>query len=194
MRISYLRVSTSDQTLASQRLAIETALGEAPEREFVDEGISGRVMQREGLDACLNALRADDELVVYSLSRLGRSWPPTRTPPDGGGGDRRTDARAAGAAEGGGGMSMLLFVAAIVLSLLVLTLAVIGAIAVRRWWRERTTRHSQRIENLAFCIEPEYLDAHAPGWREGACTVRSVKRAQRESLRMRPAWTLELAC
>lgn len=73
MRISYLRVSTADQTLASQRLAIEKALGEAPEREFVDEGVSGRVMQREGLDACLNALRERDELVVYSLSRLGRS-------------------------------------------------------------------------------------------------------------------------
>lgn len=73
MRISYLRVSTADQTLASQRLAIEKALGEAPEREFVDEGVSGRVMQREGLDACLNALREGDELVVYSLSRLGRS-------------------------------------------------------------------------------------------------------------------------
>lgn len=73
MRISYLRVSTADQTLASQRLAIEQVLGEAPEREFVDEGVSGRVMQREGLDACLNALREGDELVVYSLSRLGRS-------------------------------------------------------------------------------------------------------------------------
>lgn len=73
MRISYLRVSTADQTMTSQRLAIVKALGEAPEREFVDEGVSGRVMQREGLDACLNALRAGDELVVYSLSRLGRS-------------------------------------------------------------------------------------------------------------------------
>lgn len=73
MRISYLRVSTADQTLASQRLAIEKALGEKPERQFIDEGVSGRVMQREGLDACLSALRAGDELVVYSLSRLGRS-------------------------------------------------------------------------------------------------------------------------
>lgn len=73
MRISYLRVSTADQSIASQRLAIEKALGEAPEREFVDEGVSGRVMQREGLDACLNALREHDSLHVYSLSRLGRS-------------------------------------------------------------------------------------------------------------------------
>lgn len=73
MRISYLRVSTSDQSIASQRLAIEKALGDKPEREFVDEGVSGRVMQREGLDACLNAVREHDELLVYSLSRLGRS-------------------------------------------------------------------------------------------------------------------------
>lgn len=73
MRISYLRVSTADQSIASQRLAIEKALGEAPERTFEDVAVSGRVMQREGLDACLNALRDGDELVVYSLSRLGRS-------------------------------------------------------------------------------------------------------------------------
>lgn len=66
-------MSTADQSIASQRLVIEKALGEAAEREFVDEGVSGRVMQREGLDACLNALRAGDELVVYRLSRLGRS-------------------------------------------------------------------------------------------------------------------------
>jgi len=73
MRFSYLRVSTTDQSIASQRLAIEKALGDKPEREFVDEGVSGRVMQREGLDACLNAVREHDELLVYSLSRLGRS-------------------------------------------------------------------------------------------------------------------------
>lgn len=73
MRIAYLRVSTADQSLASQRLAIEKALGEKPEREFVDEGVSGRVMQRAGLDACLSAAREHDELLVYSLSRLGRS-------------------------------------------------------------------------------------------------------------------------
>lgn len=73
MRISYVRVSTVDQSIASQQLAIEKALGEKPAREFVDEGVSGRVMQREGLSACLNALREHDELVVFSLSRLGRS-------------------------------------------------------------------------------------------------------------------------
>lgn len=55
-------------------------------------------------------------------------------------------------------------------------------------------RRAQRIEELAFCVESEYLDAHAPGWREGEATVRAVKRAQRASLKPRPAWTLELAC
>lgn len=63
-----------------------------------------------------------------------------------------------------------------------------------RWWRERSAGLPQRIEDLAFCIEPEFLDAHAPGWREGTCSVRAVKRAQRESLRPRREGVLELAC
>lgn len=78
MRISYLRVSTADQTagIGAQRLAIEKSLlGEKPEREFSDEGASGRVMTREGLERCLDALREGDELLIYSLSRLGRSAP-----------------------------------------------------------------------------------------------------------------------
>lgn len=63
-----------------------------------------------------------------------------------------------------------------------------------QWWRARAVRRAERVEELAFCIEPEFLDAHAPGWREGACSVRAVKRAQRESLRPRREWVLELAC
>ncbi len=73
-------------------------------------------------------------------------------------------------------------------------LNIVGAVALWHWWRGRTVRRAEHIERLAFCIEPEFLDAHAPGWREGACSVRAVKRAQRESLRPRPAWVLELAC
>lgn len=55
-------------------------------------------------------------------------------------------------------------------------------------------RTGERIERLAFCVEVEFLDAYAPGWQEGECSVRAVKRAQRESLRPRPDWELELAC
>lgn len=73
MDISYLRVSTSGQKVDSQRTAIEGALGRRPDKEFADEGISGRTMRREGLDRCLDALRPDDTLWIYSLSRLGRS-------------------------------------------------------------------------------------------------------------------------
>lgn len=73
MEIAYLRVSTSDQSVASQRAAVEKTLGHEPDREYIDEGVSGRVMQRAGLDACLDALRPGDTLVIYSLSRLGRS-------------------------------------------------------------------------------------------------------------------------
>ena len=55
-----------------QRAAIERA-GWTVSREFSDVGISGRTMARPGLDACLNYLRDGDVLVIYSLSRLGRS-------------------------------------------------------------------------------------------------------------------------
>lgn len=70
--IAYLRVSTDEQDTAMQRAAIERA-GWAVSREFSDVGISGRTMSRPGLEACLTYLRDGDTLVIYSLSRLGRS-------------------------------------------------------------------------------------------------------------------------
>ncbi|KJL22919.1 hypothetical protein RN51_01664 [Microbacterium oxydans] len=73
-------------------------------------------------------------------------------------------------------------------------LNIVGAVTLWQWWRGRAVRRAERIERLAFCIEAEFLDAYAPGWQEGECSVRAVKRAQRESLRPRPDWVLELAC
>lgn len=55
-----------------QRHAIQSA-GITPVREFADEGVSGRTMSRDGWEECLTYLRTGDELVIYSLSRLGRS-------------------------------------------------------------------------------------------------------------------------
>jgi DNA invertase Pin-like site-specific DNA recombinase len=70
MKIGYARVSTVDQNLALQRDAL-TAAG--CERIFTDEGISGSVIARRGLDAALAALGQGDTLVVWKLDRLGRS-------------------------------------------------------------------------------------------------------------------------
>jgi DNA invertase Pin-like site-specific DNA recombinase len=70
MLIGYARVSTVDQNLALQRDAL-TAAGCG--RVFTDEGVSGGVIARRGLDAALAALSPGDSLVVWKLDRLGRS-------------------------------------------------------------------------------------------------------------------------
>jgi DNA invertase Pin-like site-specific DNA recombinase len=70
MQIGYARVSTADQTLALQRDAL-TAAG--CERIFTDEGVSGSITTRRGLDRALAALAPGDTLVVWKLDRLGRS-------------------------------------------------------------------------------------------------------------------------
>lgn len=77
MRIGYARVSTSRQgeSLEAQR----TALVEAGcERVFTDEA-SGVKAARPGLAQALDFMRADDELVVTRLDRLGRSAADTMT-------------------------------------------------------------------------------------------------------------------
>jgi len=70
MRIGYARVSTTDQNLALQRDALK---GAGCERVFTDQGISGRVVDRPGLDRALKALQPGDTLIVWKLDRLGRS-------------------------------------------------------------------------------------------------------------------------
>ncbi len=70
MLIGYARISTVDQNPALQRDAL-TAAG--CDRVFTDEGVSGSVPARRGLDGALAALGPGDTLVVWKLDRLGRS-------------------------------------------------------------------------------------------------------------------------
>lgn len=70
--IAYYRVSTTDQTVDSQR----GALGQRRhiDREFVDEGVSGAVLaaERPGFKKLLEFVREGDTLHVYAVDRLGR--------------------------------------------------------------------------------------------------------------------------
>jgi len=69
-RLAYFRVSTTDQSIASQR----TALGGDFAKEFCDEGVSGTVLaaERPGFAALLAYAREGDEIHVNAVDRLGR--------------------------------------------------------------------------------------------------------------------------
>lgn len=69
MLIGYARVSTQDQSLDPQVLALKAA---GCERIFTDTASGGR-MDRTGLKEAVSHLRADDVLVVWKLDRLGRT-------------------------------------------------------------------------------------------------------------------------
>jgi DNA invertase Pin-like site-specific DNA recombinase len=69
--IGYARVSTADQTTRAQLDALR-AVGCV---EFFEDVISGALDDRDGLQTCLDELRAGDTLVVARLDRLGRSMP-----------------------------------------------------------------------------------------------------------------------
>ena len=70
MKIGYARVSTQDQNLNLQNDALKAA---GCEKVFADEGGSGAVKTRSGLDAALAAIGDGDTLIVWKLDRLGRS-------------------------------------------------------------------------------------------------------------------------
>ena len=76
-RIGYARCSTDKQDLAAQQ-AILKELGGAPERIYMDRGLTGTTRARPGLDQALAAVRAGDTLVVPKLDRLARSVPDAR--------------------------------------------------------------------------------------------------------------------
>lgn len=68
MLIGYARVSTEDQNLDLQTVALQQA---GCERIFTDKA-SGSRMDRSGLVETLSHLREGDSLVVWKLDRLGR--------------------------------------------------------------------------------------------------------------------------
>lgn len=71
--IAYLRVSTDDQTTATQRASIEEKY--KIDTWFTDEATSGAIKaeQREGLSKLLQYVRKGDTVVVYAIDRLGRN-------------------------------------------------------------------------------------------------------------------------
>ena len=75
--IGYARCSTDEKDLTAQRHAL-LALGVAPDRIYIDHGISGTKRERPGLDQALAAVRSGDTLVVPKLDRLARSVPDAR--------------------------------------------------------------------------------------------------------------------
>jgi len=70
MKIGYARVSTEDQNLDLQTMALASA---GCVHLFTDHGISGSRFTRPGLTCALEALSPGDTLVVWKLDRLGRS-------------------------------------------------------------------------------------------------------------------------
>ncbi len=78
LKIGYARVSTDAQDLTAQRDALQ-ALDVAPERIYVDHGLTGTNRDRPRLRQALAAGRAGDTLVVTKLDRLTRSLPDART-------------------------------------------------------------------------------------------------------------------
>jgi len=71
-RIAYYRVSSKDQTIASQRAALSN--GKDFDQEFSDEGVSGAIIaaKRPGFAKMLDYVRKGDTLFVYAVDRLGR--------------------------------------------------------------------------------------------------------------------------
>ena len=74
--VAYLRVSTAQQDVRSQRLAILEYARKHDFRidDFIEATASGQASEkRRRLDELMNVLQRSDRLVVSELSRLGRS-------------------------------------------------------------------------------------------------------------------------
>lgn len=73
--VYYLRVSTKDQTIASQSTLLGIAKDTPTDTVFMDEGVSGAVdaLDRPGFAACARYCRKGDILRVTALDRLGRN-------------------------------------------------------------------------------------------------------------------------
>ncbi|CAH0158691.1 DNA-invertase hin [Microbacterium sp. Bi98] len=71
-KLGYLRVSTGKQDETLQHDALDKA-GVLKRNRYVDHGVSGSKVKREGLDALLADAQPGDTITVYKLDRLGRS-------------------------------------------------------------------------------------------------------------------------
>lgn len=80
--VAYLRVSTSEQTVENQRLAIHrfaSSKGLRIVKEYVDEAVSGSVspFKRSGFSQMVSELEEGvikpDVILVYEVSRIGRT-------------------------------------------------------------------------------------------------------------------------
>ena len=69
-KIGYYRVSTAEQNAELQISALEKA---GCDLILGDQGISGCQRERPAFDKALNALKADDMLVIWRLDRMSRS-------------------------------------------------------------------------------------------------------------------------
>lgn len=69
MKIGYARVSTTDQNLDRQLEQLQ----KADCKKIFQEKISGKNANRPQLQALLDFIREDDEVVVISMDRLGRN-------------------------------------------------------------------------------------------------------------------------
>ena len=73
--LAYFRVSTHDQSIASQRDSLLKAVGMTKfDKEFSDEGVSGSTLanSRKGFGELKAFIRKGDTLYVSSIDRLGR--------------------------------------------------------------------------------------------------------------------------
>ena len=69
MKIGYARVSTREQNLDMQMIALE----EAGCERIYEETVSGVKAERPILTDLINQLRPGDLLIIWKLDRLGRS-------------------------------------------------------------------------------------------------------------------------
>ncbi|MES2993123.1 MAG: recombinase family protein [Pseudomonadota bacterium] len=73
--VYYLRCSTRDQSVDSQRTALGVDASIDPDLVYLDEGVSGAIdaLDRPGFSACARYCRKGDVLRVAALDRLGRN-------------------------------------------------------------------------------------------------------------------------
>jgi DNA invertase Pin-like site-specific DNA recombinase len=69
MKIGYVRVSTHEQNLDLQK----DALAKVGCEEIFEDHISGKNLERPGLQQAFEMVRKGDSLIVWRLDRLGRS-------------------------------------------------------------------------------------------------------------------------